>query len=300
MDLKEALSDYELNLSLVENKSKQTIDAYQSDLTHYISYLKNQGINCVEDVSVLVLDSYLNSISKQYSASTVNRMLASIRSFHKFMSLNHEDLKNPALFMHGSHKQKHLPIYASYEELKKIFDSFGNSDLEIYQKTILMTLYSCGLRVSECCNLKLKDVHLEEKILKVRGKGEKERIVPIVDPCIEQMKRYLMLVRKYWSKNSLNTFFINQYSRVLTRQYVHTLIKKKCAECQITTDLSSHSFRHSFATHLLDGKADLRVVQELLGHSDIQTTQIYTHVQNKRISSAYDAAFENILKKEDN
>lgn len=299
MDLHEALSDYKLNLSLVENKSKKTIEAYMSDLTHYIAYLNQKNINNVEEITILTVDNYLNSLTKEYSSNSINRVLASVRSFHKFISLNHESFKDPTLYIHTHKHNEHLPIYASVQDLKVLFDSFSNSDIDIYHKTILLTLYSCGLRVSELCSLKRNDVHLSEKILKVTGKGDKERIIPIVDACVQQMELYLNLVRKNWQKKTLPNFFINQYGRVLTRQYVHNLIKKKCEECNLNPNLSAHSFRHSFASHLLDGNADLRIVQELLGHSDIQTTQIYTHIQNKRLVNAYDNAFQSFKKKED-
>ena len=299
MDLHEALSDYKLNLSLVENKSKKTIEAYMSDLTHYIDYLNQKNINNVEEITILTVDNYLNSLTKEYSSNSINRVLASVRSFHKFISLNHESIKDPTLYIHTHKHNEHLPIYASVQDLKVLFDSFSNSDIDIYHKTILLTLYSCGLRVSELCSLKRNDVHLSEKILKVTGKGDKERIIPIVDACVQQMELYLNLVRKNWQKKTLPNFFINQYGRVLTRQYVHNLIKKKCEECNLNPNLSAHSFRHSFASHLLDGNADLRIVQVLLGHSDIQTTQIYTHIQNKRLVNAYDNAFQSFKKKED-
>lgn len=299
MDLHEALSDYKLNLSLVENKSKKTIEAYMSDLTHYIDYLNQKNINNVEEITILTVDNYLNSLTKEYSSNSINRVLASVRSFHKFISLNHESIKDPTLYIHTHKHNEHLPIYASVQDLKVLFDSFSNSDIDIYHKTILLTLYSCGLRVSELCSLKRNDVHLSEKILKVTGKGDKERIIPIVDACVQQMELYLNLIRKNWQKKTLPNFFINQYGRVLTRQYVHNLIKKKCEECNLNPNLSAHSFRHSFASHLLDGNADLRIVQELLGHSDIQTTQIYTHIQNKRLVNAYDNAFQSFKKKED-
>ncbi|WP_281771666.1 tyrosine-type recombinase/integrase [Faecalitalea cylindroides] len=299
MDLHEALSDYKLNLSLVENKSKKTIEAYMSDLTHYINYLNQKNINNVEEITILTVDNYLNSMTKEYSSNSINRVLASVRSFHKFISLNHESIKDPTLYIHTHKHNEHLPIYASVQDLKVLFDSFSNSDIDIYHKTILLTLYSCGLRVSELCSLKRNDVHLSEKILKVTGKGDKERIIPIVDACVQQMELYLNLIRKNWQKKTLPNFFINQYGRVLTRQYVHNLIKKKCEECNLNPNLSAHSFRHSFASHLLDGNADLRIVQELLGHSDIQTTQIYTHIQNKRLVNAYDNAFQSFKKKED-
>lgn len=299
MNLKEALSDYKMHLSLVENKSQKTIDAYMSDLNKYITYLNEKGIDDIENVTILNVDAYLSSLNTKFTPTSINRMLSSIKSFHKHTSLSYPNIKNPTSYLHGCSTNKHLPVYAASDDLKILFSSFDQSDIEIYQKTLLMTLYSCGLRVSELCDLKRNHVHFDEKILKVQGKGGKERIVPIADDCIKQMKLYTDLVRNQWDKKKTANFFINQYGRVLTRQYVHNLIKQKTIECGLNPDLSAHSFRHSFATHLLDGKADLRVVQELLGHSDIQTTQIYTHIQNKRLTNVYDDAFVGLKKKEE-
>lgn len=299
MNLDEALSDYKMEITFVDNKSEKTIQAYLSDLDQYHEYCRKRGIENIEDISILTIDAFLSSLASSHSSSSINRMLSSIRSFHKYTTLNHPNINDPSLYVHSNLASKHLPTYASVEELTKIFDSFGNSDIDIYKKTILMTLYSCGLRVSELCELKRNNVHFDEKVLKVHGKGDKERLVPIADACIEQMKLYIVHVRNQWANQNISNFFINQYGRKLTRQYVHNLIKAKINECNISENLSAHSFRHSFATHLLDGNADLRVVQELLGHCDIQTTQIYTHIQNKRLLSAYDQAFEGLNKKED-
>lgn len=202
------------------------------------------------------------------------------------------------MYYHSFHKEKHLPSYLEFEEILKLLSSFDSSDKGIFQKTLLETLYSCGLRVSECCQLKLNDVHLNERILKINGKGGKERIIPIASNCVEQMKQYISLVRNQWDTKNSPYFFINSLSHPVNRQYVHQLIKKKINELDLNPDISAHSLRHSFATHLLNGNADLRVVQELLGHSDIQTTQIYTHVQNKRLNDVYDTYFTDLLEEE--
>ena len=299
MNLKEALQDYKINLTVVENKSSKTIESYIHDLQQYIDYMNANGINEVEQITIVKIDSFFNEYSLSHSSKSANRVLSSIRSFHRFTTLNHPQIKNPTLYLHGFSTNRHLPVYCSVEDISLLLNSFDNSDIQVYQKTLLETLYSCGLRVSELCDLKRNDVHLDQKILRITGKGDKQRIVPIADACVEQMKIYLTYVRPEWEKKRVANFFINQYGRVCTRQYVHNLIKEKIAQCHLNPDISAHSFRHSFATHLLDGKADLRVVQELLGHSDIQTTQIYTHIQNKRLTNAYDSFFPSMDEKKE-
>lgn len=299
MNITEAIQDYFINLQVIQHKSQKTIEAYKRNLETYQSYLNSISITLMEDITVAMLDDFLTFYNQNHSSLSTNQMLSSIRSFHKYTSLNHPNISNPSRYYHSFSKNKKLPSYFSENDLKILFSSFTDSDLDIYWKTILLTLYCCGLRISELCALQLNQIHISHKILKVCGKGEKERIIPIAPICIEQMEVYLNTVRVKWDKNSSSYFFINHLGHVCTRQYVHKMIKKKIAECGLNPNLSAHSFRHSFATHLLDGQADLRVVQELLGHSDIQTTQIYTHVQNERLKKGYDQFF-NWKKKEDN
>ena len=291
MNIQEAIDDYLIQLKVVEDKSQRTIQAYQNNLNHYQTYMLDQGITQMEEITILHVDSFLNEYVKAHATKSANQLLSTIRSFHKFTSLNHPQIQNPTTYIKGFTNQRHLPIYCSQPDIEKLLNSFDESDEQIYQKTLIETLYSCGLRVSELCSLRLNQVHLSDKILKVTGKGDKERIIPIAQPCIVQMQMYLDLVRPQWETKKSPYFFLNQHARQCNRQYVHTLIKKKINELNLDPNISAHSFRHSFATHLLDGQADLRVVQELLGHSDIQTTQIYTHIQNKRLKEAYDQHF---------
>ena len=291
MNIQEAMDDYLVHIKVVEDKSTRTIQAYQNNLTQYQTYLEEKEITQMEDINILQVDSFLNAYIQTHATKSGNQMLATIRSFHKFTSLNHPTITNPTTYIKGFTNNRHLPIYCSQPDIEKLLNSFDDSDEQIYQKTLIETLYSCGLRVSELCSLRLNEVHLGDKILKVTGKGDKERIVPIAQPCVVQMQMYLDLVRPQWETKKSPHFFINHLSHPCNRQYVHNLIKKKIHELNLDPHISAHSFRHSFATHLLDGHADLRVVQELLGHSDIQTTQIYTHIQNKRLKEAYDQHF---------
>lgn len=298
MNCKEALNDYMMNLTVIENKSERTVEAYKRDLDGYLDYMESLNIINMEDITLLKVDSFFQQYCQSHKMTSANRVLASIRYFHKYTTLNHPNINNPVLYYHSFHKEKHLPSYLEFEEILKLLSSFDSSDKGIFQKTLLETLYSCGLRVSECCQLKLNDVHLNERILKINGKGGKERIIPIASNCVEQMKQYISLVRNQWDTKNSPYFFINSLSHPVNRQYVHQLIKKKINELDLNPDISAHSLRHSFATHLLNGNADLRVVQELLGHSDIQTTQIYTHVQNKRLNDVYDTYFTDLLEEE--
>lgn len=291
MKLEDAIDDYRIYLQMVKHCSPKTLQAYLHNLATYRSFLEQKQIFDMEKITVPILDEFIQAYGKDHASQSINQLLSTLRSFHTSTSINHPSCPNPARYIHSVSQSKKLPIYLSKQDVTCLFSSFGTTPKEVYQKTILETLYCCGLRISELCGLELNDVHLSHKIMKVRGKGEKERMIPIADPCIEQMRLYLDTVRTKWDKDKRSTFFINHLGHVCTRQYVHTLIKRKVETCGLDPHISAHSFRHSFATHLLDGQADLRVVQELLGHSDIQTTQIYTHIQNERLKSAYDQFF---------
>lgn len=296
MELKDAFEDYHLYLSVVQRKSKKTVQSYLHDIEVYLDFLKDRKISKCENISVLDIEAFLDFYAENHVASSLNRMIASIHSFHLQISTMHPEIKDVSLLIHGMKSSKHLPVYLSVDEVKKVFSSFQDNEIDQYNKTILVVLYSCGLRVSELCDLKLNDVHLTEQILKVKGKGDKERIIPISSYCVSQMKYYLDSIRLVWDVKNISYFFVNRLGHICTRQYVHLMIKQKVNELNLNPKISAHSFRHSFATHLLDGDADLRIVQELLGHSNISTTQIYTHIQDKRLTSVYDRCFQKIEK----
>ena len=158
---------------------------------------------------------------------------------------------------------------------------------ELFDHTIIETIYGLGLRVSECCSLKTNQVNLDDGFVKIIGKGKKERLIPIPDRTKKLMKEYYAKLRPSWQKKNTNLFFINQHGRKIYSEYVEKMLKENVYKAGIKKGITPHKLRHSYATHLLEGGADLRVIQELLGHSDISTTEIYTHVEAERLKRAY-------------
>ena len=296
MLLEEALEDYLYYIRAVDQKSLATIRSYESDLKEYLTYLKEHDIMIVEDITYPDIQSFLGELSSPVQeegkplirkTSSLNRMITSIHMFHRYITMSYPHILDPSTHIRGRKKNIQLPLYFNPQDITKLLDSFDQSDQGIFQKALLELLYGCGLRVSEVCSLTLNQIHLDQGFLRVIGKGDKERMIPMHERSIHALRDYLELVRVHWEKKRSPYVFLNRLGHPLTRQFVHTMIKDKLKEQQLDERLSAHSFRHSFASHLLDGGADLRVVQELLGHSDIATTQIYTHIQNKRLKNAY-------------
>ncbi len=305
MKLQEALQDYLHYIQAVDQKSLATIHSYTQDLQEYHSWLQKQGKKEMEDILPQDIQCFLSDMEQGkgheeglcYKRSSVNHMLTSIHMFHRYISMNYPSILDPSIHLRGGKKQQKLPLYFNPHDIELLLDSFGQDAQGLYQKAILELLYGCGLRVSEVCDLRINQVHLEQGYLRVIGKGDKERMVPMHTRCVRALRAYLTQIRPTWEKRKSTRVFLNSRGNVLTRQYVHTLIKQRLQELGLDERLSAHSFRHSFATHLLDGGADLRVVQELLGHSDIATTQIYTHVQNRRLKEAIDQYHPRCVKK---
>lgn len=287
MDLLEAKEDYIHYISVVDVKSLATISSYQRDLKAYCTYLQSRQITKVEDITYDLLQDFLAIQSDRKKASSVNHLIVVLHMFHGYVSMNHPEIDDISQHVHGRRTGRKLPAYFNVSDIERLLDSFDDSDEGVFHKALLEVLYGCGLRVSELCQLTLNQVHLEHGFLRVIGKGDKERMIPMHERSVTALKNYLNLVRGSWVRKRSPYVFLNARGHVVTRQYVHLLIKKQLQLLQMDERLSAHSFRHSFASHLLDGGADLRVVQELLGHSDISTTQIYTHIQNKKIKDAY-------------
>ena len=288
MEIKEAIHDYIYHIKLVDQKALTTISSYESDLQKYYNYLLQNKIKHVEDIDYDTIQSFLLELSVTLQSSTVNRYIVSIRNFHNFVSEQNDKILNPTIFIKSSKLKKYLPNVLNQDEVNTILNyQEAKQDDSIYHQCILELLYGCGLRVSELCDLTMIQLHLKEQIIKVRGKGDKERLVPLNTTAVNVLEFYITTIRKDWNKRKLSYVFVNHLGNRLTRQYVDVMIRKRANAVGINKKVSAHSFRHSFASHLLDGDADLRVVQELLGHSDISTTQIYTHVQTKRLKSVY-------------
>ena len=287
MNLDTAYKDYIFSISTAEGKSKNTVESYKIDLKYYLNFLKTKKIDDVEDIKDSDIDDYINVLNKTLKPKTINRKKVSIRNFHRYLNFKF-DIKDPSLNVTVSKGEKRLPIYATKAEIDKLMSIFNdNIPEDLFNHAILETIYGLGLRVSECCDLKTNQVNLDDGFVKVLGKGNKERVVPIPSNTLKIMKQYFLNVRSLWLQKSTNSFFINKLGHKIYSEYVERMLKNSIIEAGISKNLTPHKLRHSYATHLLEGGADLRVIQELLGHSDISTTEIYTHVESERLKSSY-------------
>lgn len=287
MKISNAIKEYIFQLQNNEGKAEATITSYSSDLNLYKNYLDKNRIENIEEIDDSIIRGFIVYASKKYSNASLNRLKVSVRSFHHFLTFKY-DIQDPTFAVQVSRRIKRLPVYCTVDEINDIMDQFDDEKSEdILNKCILETIYGCGLRVSECCNLKLSQVNLNDSFIKVLGKGDKERVVPIPNRTNKIMKLYFNNVRSVWLKGSNNNFFINKYSKPIYSEYVEKMLKSVISKTSIKKPITPHKLRHSYATHLLEGGADLRSIQELLGHSDISTTEIYTHVESNRIKKSY-------------
>lgn len=290
MDKIEAMDIYIHEIAVNQQLAITTIDSYKNQLNKYFDFLNQLNINDINEIDHTIIIDYIDEISGLSASSSVVNAISVIRNFHTYISIIYPKIKNPTIKIKVKQNKQVLPNLISQQDLKIIFDNFSDSPKDVYHNAIFEFLYSCGFRVSELCNLTLNDLSFENKTIKIKGKGKKERIVPVSDIAIDKLKIYLKN-RKDYNIYNFNFIFINSNGNKLSRQYVWRILKEILLVNNITSNYSPHSFRHTYATHLLDGGADLRYVQELLGHSDIATTQIYVHLQNKRIKSDYDKFF---------
>jgi integrase/recombinase XerD len=218
------------------------------------------------------------------------RALSAIRSFHRFLILENLTTKDPVELVDSPRLNRKLPVVLSVEEIDSLLDTIDMSDpLGIRNRAMLETLYGSGLRVSELVNLPISALYLEEEFVKILGKGSKERLVPLGSSSIKFIRQYLEFVRSksIIQKGEEDMLFLNRRGKRLTRVFVFTLIKELCVKAGIKSLISPHTFRHSFATHLVEGGADLRAVQEMLGHASITTTEIYTHLDRDYLKEVH-------------
>lgn len=282
MEVSSAIQEFIHHITSVDIKSLATIDSYQSDLKFYEAYLTERNIYSVEDISYDVILDYLNLEKSRVKEATLNHKIVSIRLFHQYCNLTF-NIHDVTHFLKTSASNHHLPHVISRKDVEKLLKRLDDSNQEICNCAILECLYGSGLRISECCDLKLNSVSLTHKLMRVLGKGNKERMIPMNQSQIEALQLYLDLVRMDWDIKKSPYLFIDSKGKSFTREKIHRMIKKRCELLDLDPAISAHSFRHSFATHLLEGGADLRSLQEMLGHSDIQTTQIYTHVRSEQL-----------------
>ncbi len=277
---------------LLERKlSKVSAEFYLSDTKEFLNWFKKN----LEDTSEEEIKKFIRYLGeKKRNSSTVARKISSLRSFFYFLNKEGVISKNPLEEIEAPKLKRKLPTVLTISEIEKLFNTLENKkDLEgIRAKAMLELLYATGIRVSELLNLKINDLNLEEGFIRVFGKRDKERIVPMGEPAILAIKEYLNLVRPSLLNKkdiSIPYLFLNQRGKKLTRMGFWKILKKYVKLASIEKKITPHTFRHTFATHLLEGGANLRVVQELLGHSNISTTQIYTKINKEYLRQIYDA-----------
>ncbi len=287
MKLDTAIKEYMISLSSSQGMSDNTISNYARDLNKYRDYLKEKEIEDTNNIREDDIFSVIDLLNKKYAQATVSRIKTSIRNFHRFLDFKY-DFKDPSLNITVSKGEKRLPIYATKSEIDRLMSVFDDEiSQDLLDHTILETIYGLGLRVSECCNLKTNQINLTDGFVKILGKGNKERVIPIPDTTRRLMQQYASNLRGLWLKKSTNRFFINHLGKPIYSEYVEKMLRNTNIKAGIKKHLTPHKLRHSYATHLLEGGADLRVIQELLGHSDISTTEIYTHVESERLKESY-------------
>ncbi len=287
MQVDQAIQNYLYHIQVIEHKPLATVKSYSNDLKKYQKYLKEINITDIEEVDSLILMDFITSNSHLAKSSQAH-LLTSIKNLHNYLFINY-NISNEICTFSIKKSKKNLPSFLSYEEIQLILNSFDETDnQDLFDRLLIQLIFVSGARVSEICQLNIKQVNTTHKILRIIGKGNKERIVLIDNDTAARLDYYYSNIRFKWLKGKdSNYFFINKRGNKVNRQYIFKIIKRKQQELNIKKEISPHTFRHSFATHLLDSGVDLRSVQELLGHSDISTTQIYTHIQNKQIKTAY-------------
>lgn len=284
--MNENLENYRNYLKYERAYSDNTVGAYMNDLNKYEEFLKKDILKSdTED-----LEKYLKHI-KNLESTTVAHKITSIKSYFNYNIKRGIVSVNPADKVSRPKLTKHLPDYLTEEEVGKLLDVEVKSPYDYRNKTILELLYSSGIRISELVNIKTPNYDSEECLIRIMGKGSKERIVPLGDYAVNIMNDYMNNYRPLINKKHTDYVFINNRGDKISRQFIFKVIKKEALKKGIKKDISPHTLRHTFATHLLKNGADLRIIQELLGHENISTTQIYTHVTNNKLKSDYETYF---------
>jgi len=297
--MKVLIERYLKHLSLERNGSDHTCRAYLNDLCRFEAFLMEHGLAAGPDggadpgrVDHVMIRAYLSSLYRINRKSSIARKMAAIRSFFAFLLRNGVIRSNPAKLVNTPKQEKRIPVALSVDDAFRLVEFPGEGHTgETRDRAILELLYSSGLRVGELVGLDMDSVDLELGVVRVIGKGQKERIVPVGSKAVTALKNYLDQRQRFLGEDGgQQAFFLNLRGGRLTSRSVARIVKKYATRCGILKGISPHSLRHTFATHLLDGGADLRGIQELLGHASLSTTQKYTHVSIDRIMDVYDRA----------
>jgi integrase/recombinase XerD len=286
MNWSESKKGYETFLRIEKNLSPNSVSAYVNDINKLITFVAEYYPNLTpETVKLAQLRKFVEWMNqKGISPRTQARTISGIKSFYKFLLIEEAVENDPTTLVESPRIGRKLPEILTDEEINNLIEAIDETKPEgLRNKAILETLYSCGLRVSELVDLKLSNLHFEQEFLRIAGKGERERLVPISKRAIEDIKKYLVNSRKKLTieKGFENIVFLNRRGKKLSRVMIFTIIKNLAEKIKLEKNISPHTFRHSFASALVQGGADLRTVQEMLGHESILTTEIYTHLDKE-------------------
>ncbi len=286
--MNENINEYINYLEYERRLTQNTCISYERDLIDYMLFLNQQNINLVKEISKKNIVQYLELLKKENLKTTsIARKLTSIKNFHKYLYAIGKVKDDVALTVERPRLEKKLPNVLTIEEVDSLLDIDLNTPFDYRNKAMLELLYGTGLRISELLNLKIFDIDFENCIIRCIGKGNKERIVPIGEYVIKYLQEYLNYRKLLLKKKNNDYLFLNNLGTKLSRFSFFKILKKLLKDKNINKNISPHSIRHSFATHMLECGADLRSIQELLGHSDISTTRIYTHISNNKIKKDY-------------
>ncbi|MFN4300267.1 MAG: site-specific tyrosine recombinase XerD [Thermaurantimonas sp.] len=279
------LNDFIEYLKLERGLSQNTEKSYTTDIQKFLDWIDKTGKN-VLNITLSDLETFIRESTTGLKSRSIARQITAIRQFYKFLQIEEYLQENPAELLELPKLEKYLPEVLNVDEINRIIEAIDVSTDEGFRnKTIIEVLYATGIRVSELVSLKLSDIYYEEGLIKVTGKGNKQRFVPIHQNALHLLDIYTKEIRTKVidEKKSKNYVFLNRRGAPLTRVMIFTFIKKYAEEAGIQKKISPHTFRHSFATHLVEAGADLRAVQDLLGHESILTTEIYTHLSQKHL-----------------
>lgn len=288
----EALAEYIIYLKIERGLSANTVNSYKRDIEKYLTFLTEKKITQLDEVSRFEILDFLQTLRQSGAAdNSIIRMVSSLRKFHQYLKRELIVSDDPMQLIDTPKKASTLPKAISPQAVEQLLEAPDTTTpLGVRDRTILELMYATGLRISELVNLKLSDMHLTMGFIQTMGKGEKERIIPLGEIASQWLDHYLDGARVYLQDQSAETseyVFLNSRGKGLSRQGVWKKVKQLALEAGIDQNVTPHTLRHSFATHLLENGADLRMVQELLGHADISTTQIYTHITKTRLKQVY-------------
>jgi len=288
--VKELLNKYTRHLQVERNFSPFTMRNYTTDISNFLDFLNKEGIESLEDVDHFIVRRYLGSLlDGRIVRASIARKMSALRSFFHYLNRENEISAEPLSAISGPKRERRLPSFLTAEEMLRLLNTTDASTPHgLRDRAILELLYASGLRVSEVASLDVRNVDLERRQIRVWGKGSKERMVLMGRPATEALEQYLSYGRiKLLSQKRTDALFLNRYGQKIAERRIQYLIKKYAGLAGLNGRVFPHMLRHTFATHMLDGGADLRVVQELLGHTSLASTQVYTHVTRSQMRRRY-------------